>query len=61
MEINEKQITKFPKGFFNKERPKVSLKESLKDVIPVEWASIKTTSNEKSKSLNNMSIIANIK
>lgn len=29
--------SKFPKDFFKKIRPEVSIKESLKDVIPVEW------------------------
>ena len=29
--------TKFPKGFFTKERPEINLQDALKDVIPVKW------------------------
>ena len=36
----------FPKGFFSKERPEISLKESLKDVIPVEWEKKKKISKK---------------
>lgn len=34
---NKKKIFKLPKGFFSQPRPIISLKESLEDVIPVEW------------------------
>lgn len=33
----KKEQSKFPKGFFKKSRPTISTKETLKDVIPVEW------------------------
>ena len=29
--------TKFPKGFFTKERPEINLQDALKDVIQVKW------------------------
>lgn len=32
-----KEITKFPKGFFQKDRPTLTAQEALKDVIPIEW------------------------
>ena len=34
--MNEKNITKFPKGFFQLERPTITASEALKDAIPVE-------------------------
>lgn len=33
----KKKIMRLPKGFFEKSRPVISMKEALKDVIPVEW------------------------
>lgn len=32
-----KNVTKFPKGFFQKDRSTLTAQEALKDVIPVEW------------------------
>lgn len=34
---NERRISRFPDGFFTKERKVITTKESLKDIIPVEW------------------------
>ena len=28
----------FPKGFFSKSRPTISMEEALKDVIPAKWS-----------------------
>lgn len=36
MEKEKKQV--FPKGFFTKERPKVSFEDSVKDDIPFVWS-----------------------
>ena len=43
----EKRKAVFPKGFFTKERPKVNLKDALKDIVPVEWISNVSTPNDK--------------
>ena len=43
----EKRKAVFPKGFFTKERPKVNLKDALKDIVPVEWISNISTPNDK--------------
>jgi len=36
MEKKERPI--LPKGFFTQPRPTISTKESLKDVIPIQWS-----------------------
>ena len=33
-----KERTTFPKGFFTKERPTITTKEALKDVVPFKWS-----------------------
>ena len=40
--MEKKNISKFPKGFFQMERPTITASESLKNVKPIEW-------NEKEK------------
>jgi len=60
MKEKEKKI-KFPKDFFAKKRPEVNLKDALKDVIPVEWVPKTSILNDKKKSSNNPSIIADFK
>ena len=57
----EKRKAVFPKGFFTKERPKVNLKDALKDLVPVLWISNVSTPNDKKKPSNKTSIIADIK
>ena len=47
--------------FFAKKRPEVNLKDALKDVIPVEWVPKTSILNDKKKSSNNPSIIADFK
>ena len=41
--IDLKRKSIFPKGFFNKERPEITVEESLKDVVRVEWEKRKKT------------------
>lgn len=36
-EDNKGNKLQFPDGFFNIPRPTISMKETLKDVIPIEW------------------------
>ncbi len=36
--MEEKSKVSFPKGFFTKERPVITNKEALKDVIPIKWS-----------------------
>lgn len=36
--MEKKESVKFPKDFFTKSRPTISLKEALKDVVPFEWS-----------------------
>ena len=35
--MEKKEITKFPKGFFQLKRPTITTSEALKGVIPLEW------------------------
>ncbi len=35
--MGKKEITKFPKGFFQLKRPAITTSEALKDVIPFKW------------------------
>lgn len=35
--MEKKNISKFPEGFFTKNRKEISIKKALKDIIPVEW------------------------
>ncbi|MCI9110387.1 MAG: hypothetical protein HFH47_01075 [Bacilli bacterium] len=35
--MTKKSKSLFPKGFFQEPRPKISMKEALKDVIPIKW------------------------
>lgn len=57
----EKRKVVFPKGFFTQKRPEVNLKDALKDVIPIEWVPKTSTRNDKKKTSNKSSIIADIK
>ena len=43
----KKERPKFPKGFFTQSRPTVSTKETLKDVVPIEWSKEVTTGKSK--------------
>ena len=36
--MKKKEITKLPKGFFQKERPTITASEALKDVKPLKWS-----------------------
>ncbi len=36
--LEKKKRPEFPKGFFTQPRPTVSMNETLKDVIPIEWS-----------------------
>ena len=36
--MEDKKRVIFPKGFFTKDRPIITDKEALKDVIPVKWS-----------------------
>lgn len=50
--MKKKEVTKFPKGFFQKERPTITASEALKDVTPINWiedSKSKTTIKEKNK------------
>ncbi len=47
--MNEKNITKFPKGFFQLERPTITASEALKDAIPIEWKEETEEKNSKKK------------
>lgn len=35
--MERKNKVKIPKGFFQKERPTITIHEALKEIIPVEW------------------------
>lgn len=35
--MKKKEITKFPKGFFQLKRPTITASKALKDVIPIKW------------------------
>lgn len=35
--MNNKERSKFPKGFFTQSRPTLSMNEALKDVTPYKW------------------------
>lgn len=37
--LEKKKSVEFPKGFFTQPRPTVSMKEALKDVVPIKWSS----------------------
>ena len=36
--MKKTEKTLFPKGFFTKSRPTISMDEALKDVIPLKWS-----------------------
>lgn len=36
--MDKKERPIFPKGFFTQSRPTVSTKETLKDVVPIQWS-----------------------
>ena len=36
--MEDKKKVSFPKGFFTKDRPTITNKEALKDVIPIKWS-----------------------
>lgn len=36
--MKNEQHSRFPKNFFTQPRPTISMKESLKDVIPFKWS-----------------------
>lgn len=35
--MEKKNITKFPKGFFQLKRPTITASEALSDVTPIKW------------------------
>lgn len=35
--MEKKNITKFPKGFFQMKRSTITASEALKDTIPIKW------------------------
>ncbi len=35
--MEKKEITKFPKGFFQLKRQTITASEALKDVVPLKW------------------------
>ncbi len=35
--MKKKKKPSFPKGFFEKPRPEITMEEALKDVIPIKW------------------------
>ncbi len=35
--MKKKEITKFPKGFFQLKRPTITASEALQDIIPLKW------------------------
>ena len=45
--MKKTEKTLFPKGFFTKSRPTISMDEALKDVIPLKWS--KKEKKEKKK------------
>ena len=45
--MENKEKSKFPKGFFTQPRPAISMKEAIKDITPFEWS--KNVLNGKSK------------
>lgn len=45
--MSKKESPKFPKGFFKQHRPEISMKEALKDVVPVKWSKEILESNKK--------------
>ena len=42
----KKEITKFPKGFFQLKRPTITTSEALKDEIPFKWDENKATNKK---------------
>lgn len=44
-----KRKVSFPNGFFTKDRPVVTNKEALKDVIPIKWSN--EVKNQKKKTV----------
>ena len=38
VKLEKKKMLEFPKGFFTQPRPTVSMKEALKDVVPIKWS-----------------------
>ncbi len=38
--MKKRNITKFPKGFFQLKRPTITASEALKDVIPIKWDNV---------------------
>ena len=54
--MENKNITKFPKGFFQMERPTINAGEALKNEIPFQWENVnKNVNNQKisTKEINN--------
>lgn len=45
--MEKKAKLMFPKGFFSQQRPTVSSKEALKDVIPIKWNNDIVNGNKK--------------
>lgn len=48
--MEKKNVTKFPKGFFQEKRPTIAASDALKDVVPIRWKdSIKSKKNNQIK------------
>jgi len=47
--MKEKKRPSFPKDFFSKSRPKISTKEALKDIVPINWSD--DTGKDKTKTI----------
>ena len=47
VKLEKKKIPEFPKGFFTQPRPTISMKEALKDVVPIEWSNEVKSKNKK--------------
>lgn len=47
--MGEKKKVSFPSGFFTKERPVITNKQALQDVVPINWS--KDVEKEKKKTI----------
>ncbi len=51
--MSKKNITKFPKGFFQQKRPILNASEVLKDLKPFEWEGVIDFDEDKTKKNKN--------
>lgn len=45
--MEKKERPKFPKGFFTRPRPTITMKEAIKDCKPFEWSQDVLSGNKK--------------